>query len=203
MADKKVNPLKVVTPKVRLSFPDLFVAKAQEREDGTMSDAKFSAQFLADKKTDLTAVKAVVKKAVKDKWGDTPPKGIVLPFKDGNEKELDGYENMIVFSAGTKFKPQIIEAKFEDGAPVPITDPDKVYAGCYVRAAIVAYAWEHKNKQGKVMKRGVSFNLESIQKLAEGERFVKRADVSETFDSQDDGSDDADNFEGGDDDFML
>ena len=52
------------------------------------------------------------------------------------------------------------------------------------------------------MKRGVSFNLESLQKLAEGERFVKRPDASETFDAIDDGSDDVSNYASDDDDFM-
>lgn len=198
MAEKKENPLKVVTPKFRLSFPDLFEAREIEREDGSSGGAKFGIQMLFDKKTDLSPLKKVVAKAIKEKWGDAAPKGLVLPFKDGNDKELDGYENTIYVGASTKFKPQVIRSKFVDGSPVPITSPDEIYAGCYARAAINAYAWEFKNKQGKIMKRGVSFNLESVQKLSEGEPFVKRPDPADSFDSQDDGSDDADNFESND-----
>lgn len=193
MASDKKNPLKVITPKFRLSFPELFQAKAYEDQA-----AKYSIQMLFDKKTDLTEMKSVVKKAAKEKWGDNPPKGILMPFKDGNEKELEGYENKIVVSAGSKFKPQIVDQKRE-----PILAQDDIYAGCFARAAIAAYAWEHKNKQGKILKRGVSFNLESVQKLADGEPFVKRPDASEDFDEVDDGSDDSDNYESEDDDFDL
>lgn len=193
MADKKKqNPLKVITPKFRLSFPELFEAKAFEDQT-----AKFSIQMLFDKKADLTPLKNVVKKAAKEKWGDNPPKGLMLPFKDGNEKELDGYENTIVVGAASKFKPQVVDQKLE-----PILAENDIYAGCYARAAIAAYAWEYKNKQGKVMKRGVSFNLESVQKLADGEPFVKRPDPSDDFDQVDDGSDDSDNYEEDEDDLF-
>lgn len=184
-AKAKQNPLKVVTPKFRLSFPELFEPKAFEDQA-----AKYSIQMLFDKKQDLSQLKNVVKRAAKEKWGDNPPKGIVLPFKDGNDKDLDGYQDTIVVGAASKFKPQVVDQKLE-----AILTADDIYAGCYARAAINAYAWEYKNPQGKVMKRGVSFNLESVQKLAEGERFVKRPDASETFDVVDDGSDDADNYE--------
>jgi hypothetical protein len=187
---KEKSATKVVTPKARLSFPELFEPKAFENQA-----AKYSVQLLFDKKADLGPLKAVVKKAIADKWGGNVPKGLLLPFKDGNEKELDGYENMIVVSASSKFKPQVVDQKLE-----PILTADDIYAGCYVRAAINAYGWEYKNAKGQVMKRGVSFSLESVQKLAEGERFVKRPDAADTFDAVDDGSDDADNFESSEDD---
>lgn len=196
MADKskQKNPLKVITPKFRLSFPELFQARAMEREDGTEGVAKYSIQMLFDKKADLAALKNVVKKAAKEKWGDNPPKGLVFPFKDGNEKDLEGYENTIVVGASSKFKPSIVDQNVE-----PILAADDIYAGCYARAAIVAYAWEAKNKKGQILKRGVSFNLESVQKLAEGEPFVRRPDPSDDFDSVEDGSDDSDNYEEDDD----
>jgi hypothetical protein len=194
---KKVNPLKVITPKFRLSFPELFQPKAMEREDGTMGDAKYSIQMLFDKKTDLKSLKNVVAKAAKEKWGDNIPKGIYTPFKDGNEKDLEGYEDKIVVNASSKFKPQLVDQKLEE-----ILAQNDLYAGCFARAAIVAYAWEAKNKQGKILKRGVSFNLESVQKLAEGEPFVKRPDATEDFDIVDDGSDNDDNYENDDMDFM-
>lgn len=192
MAEKQTIT-KVITPKFRLSFPELFEPKAFDGQA-----PKYSIQMLFDKKTDLSPLKAAVKKAIVDKWGQNPPKGLVLPFKDGNEKDLEGYEDKIVVSASTKFKPQVVDQKVE-----PILVADDIYAGCYARAAINAYAWEYKNAKGQVMKRGVSFNLESVQKLAEGERFVKRPDASETFDAVDDGSDDPSNFELSDDDFEL
>jgi hypothetical protein len=93
---KQKSPTKVVTPKFRLSFPELFEPKAFENQA-----AKYSIQMLFDKKTDLAPLKAVVKKAANEKWGDNLPKGILLPFKDGNEKDLEGYEDKIVVSAAS------------------------------------------------------------------------------------------------------
>lgn len=189
MADKQ-EKITIRTPKFRVSFPELFEAKAFEDKA-----PKFSIKMLFDKTTDLSQMKNAVKAMVKEKWGDNPPKGLSLPFRDGNEKELDSHKDKIVVSASSKFKPIVIKAKFQNGVPVPITDPNEIYAGCYAIASISPYAWEYKNKQGAVMKRGVSFNLTAVQKTGEGERFSKLPDASEMFESFDDGSDDVDNFE--------
>ena len=192
MAKDQQNPFKVVTPKFRVSFPDLFEPKSFNDQP-----AKFSVQMLFDKKADLTALKKVANKAASEKWGDKVPKGLHMPFKDGNEKELDGYEDKIVVSAASKFKPQVVDQKLN-----VINDPEDLYAGCFARAAIVAYAWEQKDPKGKaVLKRGVSFNLESVQKMAEGDPFKKAIDPSDTFDALD--SDDDDSTAGVDEDFDL
>lgn len=184
--------LEVTTEKFRVSFPELFEAKSFNE-----GDAKYSIQMLFDKKTDLTKLKNAVKLAAQKKWGDKPLKGLVLPFKDGNEKDLEGYENTTVVGASTKFAPAVVAAN-----KTPITNPEELYAGCYARAYLQAYAWEYK--QGNVvMKRGVSFTLNAVQKLGEGERLVKRRDMTEVFDEVDDGSSDKANYESSDDDFMM
>lgn len=189
MADKK-EKIAIRTPKFRVSFPELFEAKAFEDKA-----PKFSIQMLFDKTTDLSELKDAVKAVAKEKWGNNIPKGLSLPFRDGNEKTLDSHKNKIVVSAFSKYKPIVVKAKFQNGQAVPILDPEEIYAGCYAIASISPYAWEHKNKQGAVMKRGVSFNLNAVQKAGEGERFSKLPDASEMFESFDDGSDDVDNFE--------
>jgi hypothetical protein len=192
--ETKLNPLKVITPKFRASFPQLFEAKAFGEQE-----AKFSIKMLFDKKTDLKPLQDVVKKAAQAKWGDQLPKGLTTPFANGDEKEYEGYENTIVVSAASKFKPPVVNQKVE-----PILDAEEFYAGCYARAALVAYAWEYSDPTTKkVMKRGVSFNLESVQKLAEGKPFVSRPKVEDTFDAVEDGSDDETNYEKADDDMSF
>lgn len=183
MAKDKTNPLEVMTPKFRVSFPEVFEAKSFQNQA-----PKFSVQMLFDKKEDLSSLKNAVKLAVKEKWGDNPPKGITLPFKDGDDKDLDGYEGKIVVGASSKFKPQVLDQKAQE-----ILAQNDFYAGCFARALISAYAWEHK--EGKaVLKRGVSFNLTAVQKLADGEPFVKRRDASQIFGTVDDGSEDQSNY---------
>lgn len=162
----------VRTPKFRVSFPELFEAKSFQNQT-----PKFSVQMLFGKKTDLKILEKEVNRAIKEKWGDKPPKRLERPFKDGDEKELEGYENKIVVNASSKFKPIIVNAGRE-----AITDPEEIYAGCYAHASVFAYAWEHKDEKSKaVLKSGVSFTLVGIQKVEDGERFVKRADAAELF----------------------
>jgi len=188
MAEK--NPaLNCVTPKGRLSFPQLFEAKAFQK-----NEPKFSATILFDKKTDLADLKKAVKEAIKDKWGDQVPKGLSLPFKDGDEKDTEGYAGTVYVSASSKFKPQIVDQKREE-----ILAHEDIYAGCFVRFSLTANAWELK--EGKaILKRGVSFYLNAVQKLADGERMVKRKNASDIFgDVETDGSNDASNFEDEDD----
>lgn len=191
---KQENPLATITPKFRVSFPQVFEPKSFRGKP-----AKYSVQMLFDKSTDLAPLKAVIKKAAQEEWGEKLPKNLKLPFRQGDEKELEGYEGKIVVSAGTKFKPQVIDQKL-----APIEAEQDFYPGCYARAKVVAYAWEEKDGKS-VLARGVSFNLESIQKLADGESFVSRRDAAEDFDSVEDGSEDATNFESSDDsdDFEL
>lgn len=190
--EKKVNPLKVVTPKFRLSFPELFTAKAFGDQDES-----YSIKMLFPKKTDLKPLREKLAMAAREKWGDQTPKNLNTPWVDGNTKDLDGYEDMIVLSASSKFKPQVVGLDRNE-----ILAPEDIYAGCYARAAIIAYAWEYTDpKTKKVMKRGVSFRLESVQKLEDGEPFVSRADAAETFDdgAYGDGVSDDSNYEDDDD----
>jgi hypothetical protein len=150
---------KVVTPEARLSFPDLFVARPPM--EGSPGEPKFGCTLLFPKEgCDLAPLKALVKEAIAAKWGATPPKGLKLPFRDGDEKDLDGYAGMIYIRATGKTKPGVVDSSVQ-----PILDPEEIYAGCYVRASLNAYAYE------KAGNRGVSFGLNNIQKTREGERF--------------------------------
>ena len=179
------NPLQVTTPKARLSFPDLFEPKAFGKD----KEPKYKATFLFDKNADLTEMREAVKLAAKEKWGDVIPKGIKLPFIDGNTKEMDGYEDTIVVNASSKFPPQVVNQKCD-----AVTDKTSVYAGCYVRGSLIANAWEYT--EGKsVMGRGVSFYLSAVQKVADGEPFAKRQNASDLFGAVDTGQNDKSNFE--------
>ena len=73
---------KVLTPKFRVSFPNVFKAHSFNN-----SDPFYSITMLFDKDTDISALKKIANAAKKEKWGDKPPKGLRSPFRDGNEKE--------------------------------------------------------------------------------------------------------------------
>lgn len=164
---------KVLTPKFRVSFPAVFVPRSPM--DG--AEPKYSVVMLFPKDADLSKLKKIAKDAVTEKWGDKVPKNLRNPFRDGNEKELEGYEGMIFVTASSKMKPGIVNANRE-----PIISADDFYAGCYARATVNAYAYD---KNGNA---GVAFGLKNIQKLEEGEPFSGRTKPEDDFDAVGDGS---------------
>lgn len=166
---------KVMTPEFRVSFPDLFVPRAMEEGKEPM----YSVTMLFPKGADLTVLKDAAKAAGVEKWGPDQakwPKGLKLPFKDQGEKDYDGYEAGATFvRASSKQKPGLVDQSVQ-----PIIDQSEFYAGCYARATINAFAWEHV-KDGKVLSRGISFGLQNVQKLRDGEPFGGRSNPTDDF----------------------
>ncbi len=160
----------VNSPKGQIAFPKVFRPE--------MNDAGkeiYSCSVLVGNNEDISNIKKIVKEAAVEKWGEKLPKPLGLPFKDGNEKDLEKYPNFadkIVLSAKTQFQPQIIDERREE-----ILDENAFYAGCEGRMAVSAYAWEFRGK------KGVSLNLIAIQKTGEGERIGQRKAAKDLFDA--------------------
>jgi len=161
---------KTVTPEARLSFPHLF-----EPNSFRDSDPKYSATLLFPKGTDLKPLKKLAAAAVKEKWGDNPPKNLRNPFRDGSEKELEGYEGVTFITASSKKRPGVVDQQVQ-----PILDADEIYAGCYVRASVTAFCYGGK---GTAITPGVSFGLQNVQKIRDGEPFSGRSKPEDDFDT--------------------
>lgn len=178
---------KVLTPEFRASFPHLFEKHSFENQPG-----KYSIVMLYNKKIDLSSLKKAAHNAAVEKWGPKEkwPKNLRMPFRDGNEKtDLAGYENTIFVSASSKQKPQVVGNKKVDGQfPRLEKDDGLFYPGCYARATLIAFAYDTMGN------KGVSFALQNVQKLRDGEAFSGRKDADSEFDEVEDGSDDADNY---------
>lgn len=178
----------VVTPMGRLSFPALF--EPAEFEDG--SEPKYQATLLFPKKTDLSALKKAAQSAAFQQWGTKDeaklPKGkkgvpFAWPWNDGNEKEdLDGYKNHIFVRASSKRRPGVVD---RDKQPITAED-DAIYAGCYVRAGLVAFAY---GGPGTKYNPGVSFALNNVQKLKDGDPFGGGPTAEDQFDEWEDDED--------------
>lgn len=188
--EKKIKPTVVsgkVCPKARLAFPALFKARAFDELD-TNSKAKFEATLLWPKDTDLTPVKKAVMTAVVEKWGKDKtkwPKKLRLPFRDGDEfMDLAGYPGTIFIRASSVFAPQVIDRYGQD-----ITDQKQIYAGCYVKARLNAFAYETK---GNV---GVSLGVQAIQKVSDGERLDGFGDAKSDFDIEETSGTDLDGMD--------
>lgn len=177
-----IQKKKVVTSEFRVSFPAIFQPKAFENQE-----PKYSVVMLFDKKTDLKSLKSAAFNAAAEKWGKDKtkwPKNLRLPFRDGDERaDTPGYENTIFVTASSKTQPGLVDQGLR-----PILDPKDFYAGCYARAEVIAFAYD------KAGNRGVSFSLQNLQKLRDGESFSGRKDASDVFDAVEDGSDDIENY---------
>lgn len=151
------------TPLARLSYPHLF--KAQKMDDG---GEKFNCSLIIPKTADLSVLVNAVKDAVKAEWQDKGleelKKGLIKnPIIDGAlPKWADKAElgpDVVFIRPGSKQQPPCVNAR-----ALPARE-DELYAGCYVYAVLNAFTWLDK-RQGK----GVSFGLQAVQFVKDGER---------------------------------
>jgi hypothetical protein len=75
-------------------------------------------------------------------------------------------------NVSNKTKPGVVDAQVQ-----PILDPTEVYSGCYARVSINAFPF---NTSGN---RGVSFGLNHVQKLGEGEPLGSITKAENDFDA--------------------
>lgn len=174
----------VVTPTVRLSFPVLFKPRKVNENDAT---AKFSATLLFDAKAQKTKefkrLQQEVEAVIEEKWGADRPKKLKLPFltTDDFDKVPDGYtDDMVIVRTNTVQAPGVVDRQNQ-----PILNESDIYPGCYVRAAVHAYGWEHRTG-GK----GVSIGLDHVQFVKDGESFGKNSKPQDVFDELPDEDDD-------------
>lgn len=174
MADIKKDAKKskqITTPEFRVSFPAVF----QARSAAEGQEAKFSITMLFPKTVNIDVLKQAVLEAIIEKWGADKakwPKGLRLPFRDGSEKDYEGYENVTFCTASSKMRPGLVDQNVQ-----PIISPEEFYGGCYARATIAAFAYD------KAGNKGVSWGLRNIQKVRDGEPFSGRSKPENDFDS--------------------
>ena len=131
-------------------------------------DNKYCVTMLFDKQKDKAAINALQKAAqdvVTAKWPDPAKRPTIAhPFRDGDKEmaDKDGYAGMMFIKASTKRMPPVFD---EMGNPV--TDPEKIYSGCYCKALVQAYVYTKP-------KTGVTFSLQGIQFIKDGDPFDGR-----------------------------
>ncbi len=163
---------KVITPLGRVSFPQVFKAKAFRDQE-----AKFSMTLIFEATTDLTAMKTAVLNAGIEKWGEDRkkwPSGLKLPFKKGDDKaDKVGYgPGKIYISATSKTQPGLVNAQNQ-----PILNQGDFYAGCWARAELIAFAYDIKD----IGSRGISFSLQNIRKERDDTPFSGKKSAEDAF----------------------
>lgn len=161
----------LVTPEFRASF--VFVHRPQKKKKPEEKE-KYSISMLFAKDADLSALKAEVKRVALEQFPDpaTRPK-LHLPFRDQGEMDYPGYEAGAVFiRASNEKKPGLV-----DGAKRPITNEADFYSGCYARAHIHVFYYFNSGRHG------ISFGLDNIQKIRDGEPLGGRQRAEDVFDA--------------------
>lgn len=181
MADKPAPATKVVTEEVRLSYVHVLEPFAQDEDD----TPKYSCVILIPKTAKATlkkikrAQEAAAKIGVSSKWNGTMPKKVEYTLKDGDEDaDLENnpeYGGHMYMSVSSKKKPGVVDRGLN-----PILDVDEVYSGCYARVSLNAFPYNYKGK------KGVSFGLNHVQKLRDGENLSGRSRAEDDFDVVDD-----------------
>lgn len=188
-----------VLKNVRLSYPALDKA----RPGMTGGEDKFSSNFIIEK-SDAANIKVLRENliaALGEKFPDRAKLPAILrnndlktylspdgkagwPLRDGDFMDKDGYEGTVFIRAANKMAPFTID---ENNHAV---SPKTFYAGCFVDAALEAYAWENATSGTK----GVSVTLHGVKFAGDGESFGAAPVSSAEFFGGGDDSDDPFNY---------
>lgn len=180
MAASTPSKTKVITGKVRLSYVHLFEPYSNSEDQ----EEKYSCVLLIPKSDKATlkklraAIEAAAEAGKNTKFNGSIPKNLKTTLRDGDEEgDLDKnpeYEDHMFMSVSSKTKPGIVDQNVD-----PIMDSTEIYSGCYARVSINAFAY---NTQGN---RGISFGLNHVQKLADGDFLGGRSRAEDDFDAVD------------------
>jgi len=190
MTDQKPqDPKRIISPIAILSYPYLFKrAPAQSGgkskfqvalvfETAETPDAKYPA--------DLTQIKSAMLAAAEEKWGNKAQEMIrkgEIRLALRKDWERKGYpENSEFMNVRTEQQPGVV-TRYKDpatGKAQVISEENgntaEIYPGCYVRASLVAFAYDTSGN------RGVSFALGNVQKWDDGERLDNRKAAEDEF----------------------
>lgn len=164
---------KVVTGVVRLSYVNIFEPVVKNGKE------KFSTTLLIPKKDKATLdkIRAAQEAAAVKKWPNKRPAKLAYTLHDGDgprpsDGEAFGAEckGHFVLSVASNEKPGVI-----DSASNPILDKFEVKSGDYARVSINAYGFEAEGK------KGVSFGLQNIMKVRDGESLSGRSRAEDDF----------------------
>jgi len=178
----RVNPTKVVTGIVRLSY-----ANVHEPKSINGGAEKYSVSLIipkSDTKT-IEAINNAIDAAIEEgrgKFGGKIPNkaALKLPLRDGDLDRPDdeAYADSYFVNANYNSAPEIVDKSLN-----PIVSRSEVYSGVYARVSINFYAF---NSNGN---RGVACGLGNIQKVQDGEPLGGKTSAADDFSSDYDGDD--------------
>lgn len=177
-----VNPTKVVTGVVRLSYANVWEPKSING-----GAEKFSVSLIIPKSETKTieAINKAVDAAIEEgrgKFGGKIPSrsALKLPLRDGDIDRPDdeAYTGCYFVNANSNSAPEVVDKSLN-----PVMSRGEVYSGVYARVSINFYSF---NSNGN---RGVACGLGNIQKVCDGEPLGSKTSAADDFASDYDGDD--------------
>ncbi|HXI82111.1 MAG TPA: ssDNA-binding protein [Verrucomicrobiae bacterium] len=166
----------VTSVPVRLAFPNLYVPKAFK--EGNRET--YSATLLLPPDFNLAPITEAMKAACLERFGKPIAQAKLsdrgIPLRKC-ENQWEGYEEGWHFlRCASNSPPQVVDQKLE---PIPeLGSERRIFAGCWVRAHVTAWCWDHD-----VGGRGISFNLNSVQLIREDRRLGGGRPAAEVFEA--------------------
>jgi len=154
----------VRTGPVRLSFCENLM-KPRERPG---KDPQYQCSFLFPAGADMSVLKAAAQAVAVENWPNAGKPGgptLFSPFHDQGEKaQYEGYAAGSFFlSCSAQRQPPVVDAR-----NVPIVDKSLIYPGAWALAVLRPFKFEYRETAGgPVMKRGVSFGLQMVMRIAD------------------------------------
>jgi hypothetical protein len=175
--NQNVNPTKVVTGVVRLSYANVWEPKSING-----GPEKFSVSLIIPKSDTKTladigvAVDAAIEEGKGKFGGKVPAKSALkLPLRDGDVDRPDdeAYADSYFVNANSNTAPQIVDRQVN-----PILERSEVYSGVYAHVSVNFYAF---NSNGN---RGVACGLGNIQKVRDGQPLGGKSRAEDDFTSE-------------------
>jgi hypothetical protein len=195
-APDKKKGTRLLTPKFRVSFPQVFEKASYNngKPRFSLTGLFFPEEFSEAEKAKWQAIRAKLAEVClefhkKDLKTCKEDRTFKIPFHKGDEKKYEGYGNpkMIFFSmANSKHRPKILDAA---GKQITAENSEDFYAGCWARASVNPYGF---NNIGK----GLAIGLGNLQKVKDDKSFEGMTSAEDDF-----GDDPLEDF--GDDDDLL
>ncbi len=171
----------LITPIFRVAFPHIFKPQDPMKGSAATAVAKFGltaifspATFTPEDKirwaemkaqADATSMEAFKKPLSK------LPSTFKIPFRDGAEKDLNGFgEGTIFISFTSRQRPGLVASD----RVTPIEDPEDFYPGCYARVSYRPYSYDNTGK-------GVALGLQNVIKIKDGDRLDSRTQADQDF----------------------
>lgn len=177
---------RVITAEAILSYPHIW-APQQPPSGG---DPKYGAAFLFTDQEDLKPLQKAAFGVVVEKFGAEKAKEMLKtgrfrlvggPYHSiRTDVEAKGYPEEVVgfINANSNSQPGVVSIyPDEEGRPSVITDESKVYPGVIVKASVTPYWYDVEGN------RGVTWGLNNIQVIRDGERLDGRVPAQDEFEA--------------------